>query len=73
MKYKDTQNALRSGHRQFIFTASPGLPVDVLAWGPTWVRFKDAYNTYPISTNMKMFSMMVKGIYTEKSPDASGQ
>jgi hypothetical protein len=73
MKYKDTQNALRAGHRQFIFTASPGKPVEVLKWGPSWVRFKDAYNTYPISTNMKMFSMMVECIYTEKSPDASGQ
>lgn len=73
MRYKDTQNALATGHRQFIFTASPGLPVEVLKWGPTWVRFKDAYNTFPISTNMKMFSMLVEGIYTEKSPDASGQ
>jgi hypothetical protein len=73
MRYKDTQKALSDGHRQFIFTASPGKPVEVLKWGPSWVRFKDAYNTYPISTNMKMFSMMVEGIYIEKSPDASGQ
>ncbi|WP_340391968.1 hypothetical protein [Paenibacillus sp. FSL E2-0190] len=73
MRYKDTQKALAEGHRQFIFTASPGEPVNVLAWGPSWVRFKDTYNTYPISTNMKMFSMLVEGIYTEKSPDASGQ
>jgi len=73
MRYKDTQKALSDGHRQFIFTGSPGKPVEVLKWGPSWVRFKDAYNTYPISTNMKMFSMMVEGIYTEKSPDASGQ
>lgn len=72
MKYKDTQNSLRAGHRQFIFTASPGLPVDVLAWGPTWVRFKDAYNTFPISTNMKMFSMMVECIYTEKAMMCQG-
>ncbi|MEK4473330.1 hypothetical protein NSQ91_08935 [Paenibacillus sp. FSL R7-0048] len=73
MKYRDTQNALRAGHRQFIFIASPGEPVNVLAWGPSWVRFKDMYNTYPISTNMKMFSMLVEDIYIEKSPDASGQ
>lgn len=72
MRYKDTQKALSDGHRQFIFTESPRKPVEVLKWGPSWVRFKDAYNTYPISTIMKMFSDGGMYLY-RKSPDASGQ
>lgn len=73
MRYKDTQNALAAGHRQFTCYGISG-PVDVTAWGMKWVRFKGEHHKYPISTNMKMFSMMVEGIYTEKSPEsASGQ
>jgi hypothetical protein len=66
MRYKDTQKALSDGHRHFIFTESPGKPVEVLKWGPSWVRFKDAYNTYPISTNMKMFSDGGMYLYRKK-------
>ncbi|KGE20611.1 hypothetical protein [Paenibacillus wynnii] len=74
MMVKELQAALADGHRLFQ-RPNREEPAEVIDWAPSWVTFRIPGNKYPISTNIRTFSMSVTGTYTEnkKSPEPTGQ
>ncbi|OKP91310.1 hypothetical protein [Paenibacillus sp. P32E] len=73
MKAYEASKALDAGHRKFVLVHSPEV-VEVLDYGPTWVRYTASYIKLFISTNMRLFAAMVDHVHIEKRPDsASGQ
>lgn len=64
MKVKAVQQALKSGERHFKNWALDE-PVEVLAWGMSWVKYKTPSMKMFILTNIKTFALSIDGVYKQ--------
>ena len=62
MRVKEVQAALKAGERLFKGWKRTE-PVEVLAWGMTWVRYTTPSMKFFISTNIKTFALSVDSVY----------
>ncbi|MEK4882655.1 MULTISPECIES: hypothetical protein [Paenibacillus] len=71
MKVKEVQAALKAGERFFKDWKLKD-PVEVIAWGNAWVRYKSPIMAHWISTNIRTFAMGIDGVYKQEGECSSG-
>ncbi|MEK4882348.1 MULTISPECIES: hypothetical protein [Paenibacillus] len=71
MKVKEVQAALKAGERFFKDWKLKD-PVEVIAWGNAWVRYKSPIMAHWISTNIRTFAMGLDGVYKQEGECSCG-